>query len=75
MGLDEGSLEVMADFPVDESAGGENLASHFHEISPGVWELKLDKPVESLGEGTLGVWIKGREGKTARIESKFSVGR
>ena len=74
-GLDEDSLEVIADFPVDDAAAGMNLASRFERISPGVWELKLDKPVASLAEGTLVVSVKDREGNTTRIERTFSVAR
>ena len=74
-GLDEGSLEVIADFPVDDVTAGENLASRFQQISPGVWDLKLSKPVASLAEGTLVVSVKDREGNTTRIERTFSVAR
>jgi hypothetical protein len=56
-GLGERSLEVVADFAIDETAAGENLASRFQEKTPGVWELKLNSPIQSLASGTLSVRV------------------
>src|SRR5437867_4892300 len=42
-GLDMSSFLVVADFPVDRIAAGENLAPRFRPTARGVWELKLEK--------------------------------
>src|SRR5262249_19249946 len=40
-GLDMASLQVVADFPVNGQAAGDNLAAKFKPKSAGVWELTL----------------------------------
>jgi hypothetical protein len=72
-GLDLATFRVTADFTVDSTAPGANLASRFEEKAPGVWELKLSKPIESLASGRLTVEVKDRQGNTSRIERLFSV--
>ena len=72
-GLDNASLEVIADFAVDDIAAGENLASHLKQTSPGVWELKMNKPIRSLAKATLIVSAKDNAGNTTRIERTFSI--
>jgi hypothetical protein len=74
-GLDMASFRVVADFPVDGLAPGEDLAKKFRPKSDGVWELVLARPVAALRKGKLTVSVKDREGNTSRIERTFSVGK
>jgi hypothetical protein len=74
-GLAADSLEVTADFAVDDAAPGTNLASRFKPLSSGVWELKLAKPIEQLERGRLNVTIADRQGNKTRVERSFTVGR
>jgi hypothetical protein len=74
-GLDPASLEVRADFPVDGTPAGENLAGGFKPTTPGVWELRLTKPLTELAKGRLTVAVKDKQGNTTRIERTFSVGK
>lgn len=72
-GLDEPSFHITADFVVNGLAPGENLAGHLQPKSQGVWELPLNKPIQSLKRGVLTVAVKDRVGNTARIERTFSI--
>ncbi len=72
-GLDEPSLEVIADFPVDDTAAGENLAARFRPTSTGVWELKLAKPIGMLESGRLEVRVKDKQGNQTEIVRTFAV--
>jgi hypothetical protein len=72
-GLDMDSFSVVADFPVDGSAAGENLGARFKPVTRGVWELRLEKPITALSSGSLTVSVKDRQGNTSRIERNFSV--
>jgi mono/diheme cytochrome c family protein len=72
-GLDPSSFSVMADFPLDGVAPGQDLASRFRPRGDGVWELKLSRPVTSLAKGKLTVSVKDRQGNLSRIERTFSV--
>src|SRR5262249_5255315 len=74
-GLDMDSFQVVADFPVDGAAAGDNLARRFKPRSDGVWELALPTPLVSLRKGKLVVSVKDRQGNTSRIERTFSVGK
>jgi hypothetical protein len=69
------SFQVVADFPVNGAAAGDNLAAKFKPASTGVWELTLDKPLAALQSGKLTVSIKDRQGNTTRLERTFSVGK
>jgi hypothetical protein len=73
-GLDAASFSVVADFAVDGTKPGDNLASKFKDRGDGVWELKLDKPLTTLAAGTLAVSVKDRQGNVTRIERSFAVG-
>ena len=44
-GLDEKSLTVVADFPVNGVPAGQNLASRFRPAGQGTWELPLSSPL------------------------------
>ena len=74
-GLDERSLSVTADFPVDGAAPGTDLAAKFRPSGRGTWELRLSSPVDALPTGTLNVSIRDRQGNVARVVRTFSVGR
>src|SRR5204863_6931701 len=67
-GLDPSSFTVVADFPVDDLAPGENLAPRFQPTTRGVWALKLEKPIADLAQGKLAVSVKDRQGNSSRIE-------
>ncbi len=73
-GIDPESFRVTADIAVDGVPAGENLASKFKELSPGVRELRLSKPLASLARGHLTVSVSDRQGNTSRIERAFSTG-
>ncbi len=74
-GLDLDSFQVVADFSVGGVAKGTNLASRFKTTTPGVWELRLAKPITSLPKGTLTVSIKDRQGNVSRVERTFWAGK
>jgi hypothetical protein len=74
-GLDMDSFQVVADFPLDGVAAGQNLGPRFRPTSQGVWELALPKPVSQLPKGKLTVSVKDRQGNLSRIERTFSVGK
>ncbi len=73
-GLDLGSFQVVADFPLDGKAAGQNLAPGFKEKAPGVWEWALARPLTDLRRGKLTVSVKDRQGNVTRIERTLSVG-
>jgi hypothetical protein len=73
-GLDENSLEVVADFPVDDVPAGENLAKKFKALTDYRWELQLTRPIAQLAKGKLTVSVKDKQGNTSCIERTFSVG-
>jgi hypothetical protein len=74
-GLDMDSFKVVADFPLDGLAAGQNLASKFKAKSPGVWEWTLARPLTDLPRGRLTVSVKDRQGNITCIERTFAVGK
>jgi hypothetical protein len=72
-GLDTESFAVVADFAIDGTKPGEDLAKRFKAIPDGRWELILEKPVAELPRGKLTVSVKDRQGNTTCIERTFSV--
>ena len=74
-GLDLDSFQVVADFAVDGTAAGTNLAAQFKPTAQGVWEFKLTTPIVDLPKGKLTVAVKDREGNLTRIERAFSIRR
>jgi hypothetical protein len=72
-GLNPDSFQVGADFDIDGTTAGNDLATKFKETSPGVWELKLAKAITSLPKGKLMVAVKDKQGNVTRIERTFSV--
>ena len=73
-GLDRDSLEVVADFPVNDVPAGQNLAAKFQPATFGVWQLRLSAPLR-VARGKLAVSIKDRQGNVTRIERTFSAGQ
>ncbi len=74
-GLDMGTFRVTADFVLADTTAGDNLAAKFKPLSPGVWELKLDRPITDLAEGKITVSVKDRQGNVSVVERTFSVRR
>lgn len=72
-GLDLGTFRVTADFVIDGSAAGENLAPRFKTVASGIWELSLKNSPQPLSQARLQVEVRDRQGNTARIERTFSV--
>ena len=72
-GVDEGSLSVVADFAVDGTAPGENLAPKFAARDGNVRELKLSSPITTLAKGALTVSVKDHQGNLARVERTIFV--
>jgi len=72
-GLDMNSFQVVADFPLDGMAPGQNLAAKFKAKSLGVWEWKLARPLTDLPKGKLTVSVKDRQGNLTRIERTIAV--
>jgi hypothetical protein len=73
-GLDPESFRVVADVEIEGVPAGGNLASKFRRQNPGVWELKLARPISRLMKGRLEVSVKDRQGNLSRIERSFSIG-
>jgi hypothetical protein len=74
-GLDEGSFSLTADFEIDGSAAGTELAGRLIKIGEGVWEMKLTRAIEALSGGTLNVSVKDRQGNVARVERTIWAGK
>jgi hypothetical protein len=72
-GLDEQSLSIAADVPIDGIPAGQELAARFKPASDGVIEWKLSAPIQSLERGKLVVSIKDHQGNISRIERHFSI--
>jgi hypothetical protein len=68
------SFRVVADFAIDGSAAGQNLAKKIRPVAEGVWELKLSRPIAHLAQGRLEVSVRDRQGNLSRIERTFFVG-
>jgi hypothetical protein len=74
-GLDPDSFRVRADFAIDGTPAGQELVKKFRPVTPGVWELKLERAVTELPRGTLTAEVKDRQGNATRVERAFSVGK
>jgi hypothetical protein len=74
-GLDSGSLSVTAEVPLGGAIAGEELSGKFKAVSHGVWEWRLDKPIEELAAAKLDVSVKDKQGNTSRIVRTFSVAK
>lgn len=71
-GLAPESFQVVANFAVDGSPAGKNLAPRFRTTSSGIWELTLDNPL-TLKQGRITVAISDRQGNITRIEREFTA--
>jgi hypothetical protein len=74
-GLNPDSFKVTANFAIDGTKPGENLAPKFKSISQGVWELKLTQPVTELPVGVLTVSVADKQGNVTRIERRICVSK
>lgn len=74
-GLDLKTFEVLADFPLDGIAAGQNLAAKFQTKTPGVWEWTLARPMSKQPQGKLTVSVRDRQGNVTRVERAFTVGK
>jgi hypothetical protein len=74
-GLDLESFQVVATFPVNGVAAGQNLAPRFMRTANGVWELKLPAAITELPRSKLTVSVKDRQGNVSRVERTFSISR
>jgi hypothetical protein len=72
-GLDLESFTVTADFEVNGTAPGGNLAPAFRALPDSRWELTLSRPITRLPRGKLTFAIKDRAGNLTRIERTVSV--
>ncbi len=72
-GLDLDSFSVTADFDVNGTPAGQNLAAQFREINEGVYELKIAPSIDLSGESSISVSVKDRQGNVARIDRVVSA--
>jgi RNA polymerase sigma factor (sigma-70 family) len=72
-GLAPESFTVTADFAIDGTPAGENLAKRFKAKGDGIWELVLNEPLAGLARGKLTVSVKDKEGNLTKVERLFSV--
>lgn len=73
-GIEEGSLSLVADFPVAGRAAGQELADLLLPLGDGVHELTLLEPVAALDEGHLLVQVADRQGNWTRVDRRFRIG-
>ena len=75
-GLVEDSLTVTADFPLDNVQAGEDLANRFTNTSPGIWEMKLPRPLRKLDKGPLARFpLKTAKETSLKSRAPFQSGR
>jgi hypothetical protein len=72
-GVDLDSLSVTADFAMDGTKAGENLAPKFQALPENRWELRLQTPIAALERGKLTISVRDGQGNIARIERTFSI--
>ncbi|WP_020408140.1 hypothetical protein [Hahella ganghwensis] len=72
-GVDHSSLEIYADFEIEEVVPGSSLKHKFTQIADGVYEMKFASRVVSLQNGTLYVSVKDKQGNITRVERSFSI--
>lgn len=72
-GLDLESFEVQADFAIDGTSSGDNIASRFKQVNPGVWELPLAEAITELPRGELTVAVRDRQGNRTQLKRAFAV--
>jgi hypothetical protein len=74
-GIDLKTVSVVADFAVDGTPAGQNLAGKFRPATQGVWEYRLAQPITKLQRGTLTVSVADRQGNVTRVDRTIEVGR
>jgi hypothetical protein len=72
-GLDRSSFSVIADFEIDGSSPGRELATHFRPVSPSVWEMRIAQPVALLKRGKLSIQVADHDANVTRIVRTFSI--
>lgn len=72
-GVDSESLSVIASFDVPGHSAGSNLASEFQRTGPGIFELRLPKPIVNAGEHSLTVSVWDRQGNVTVIDRHFRI--
>ena len=72
-GLAADTLSVTADFEIDGTKPGENLAAKFTATSPGVWEMKLVQAIDKLPRGVLNVSVEDGAGNVSTMERTLRV--
>ena len=72
-GLDEGSLSVTASVAINGVKPGEDLASLLKKTGDGIWELKIDKPIDNVADAKLTVSVKDKQGNITVIDRRFTV--
>jgi hypothetical protein len=72
-GLARESFQVTTNFTVNGLQAGTNLAPHLKSTVPGVWQLDLKTPIDSLPQGSISVSVQDRQGNTTRIDRTFFV--
>lgn len=70
-GIDEGSLQIIADFPINGTPAGQNLAARFRAKGDGILELNLDRSTVLMGENTITVSVRDRQGNRTVINRVF----
>jgi hypothetical protein len=72
-GLDVDSFTVTADFDINGTPAGQNLAPQFREIGDGIFNLILKPAIDLTGGKTISVSVKDRQGNISRIDRVFSA--
>ncbi len=72
-GVDETSLSLTADFPVDGRAPGTELADLVRETADGVLEIPLSAPLPALERARLTAEVRDRGGNRRRVERVFAT--
>jgi hypothetical protein len=74
-GIDRASFSVVANFPLEGAAAGENVAAQFRESAEGVWTWDLKEPAavpSGAGEtGVLTVSVRDVQGNETRVVRRW----
>ena len=72
-GLVKSSLSVKADFDINGTPAGSELAPLFSETGDHIWTMFLNPPINSLAKGTLTVSIKDASGNITTVTRTFDT--
>jgi hypothetical protein len=72
-GVDMKSFRVVADFDINGVSAGNDLGGKFRARSPGVWEIKMARPMTGSTNGQIVVSVRDRQGNLTSIDRRFSV--